>query len=74
MRTKRLTPDDTGYRHPYGEYESSPLWPLLDKGIRALVENKNLIERTDRSYIVGYLCKVVLSGQKGAKRKTTLAK
>jgi len=70
MKTKRLKPADPGYRHPYVDYEADPLWPLIEKGIADLVKNQDLIEQADRSYIVGYLCKVVSKGRKAQ----TLAK
>ncbi len=63
MKTKRLKPEDPGYRHPYVDYEADPLWPLIEKGIGDLVKNQDLIEQADRSYIVGYLCKVISKGQ-----------
>ena len=40
---ERVNPENG---HPYAEYESNPLWPLLDKGISNLVNNGDLIERT----------------------------
>lgn len=64
MKTKPLKPREPGYGHPYAEYEADPLWPLIQKGIDDLVKNQDLIERTERSYIVGYLCKVISQGQK----------
>jgi hypothetical protein len=63
MKTKRLKPGDPGYRHPYVDYEADPLWPLIEKGVDDLVKNQDLIEQEDRSYIVGYLCKVIPKGQ-----------
>jgi hypothetical protein len=71
MARKRLKPGDTGYRHPYVKYETDPLWPLIEKGIGDLVDNQDLIEQEDRSYIVGYLCKVISSGQKTAKKPSS---
>ena len=63
---------DAGYRHPYVKYEADPLWPLLEKGIGDLVRNQDLLEREDRNYIVGYLCKVIAKGTKGAKQPKSL--
>lgn len=67
MKTHPLKPGDSGYRHPYVDYEVDPLWPLIEKGIADLVKNQDLVEKEDRNYIVGYLCKVILKGQKRAK-------
>jgi hypothetical protein len=50
---------DPDYRHPYTEYESTPLWNALWKGVSDLVGNLDLVEKHDREYIVGYLCKTV---------------
>ena len=50
--------------HPYREYEGTPLWRALDKGIADLVENQDLEERTRREYIVGYLCKLLAGRRK----------
>jgi hypothetical protein len=46
--------------HPYSAYEDTETWHRLDEGITALVENKDLIEQTNRAYIVGSLCKALL--------------
>jgi hypothetical protein len=51
--------------HPYREYEGTPLWRALNKGIADLVENQDLEERTRREYIVGYLCKLLARRKKG---------
>jgi hypothetical protein len=68
LELSRLKPKDG---NPYTAYKSDPLWPLLDKGISELVKNGDLIERTDRAYIVGYLCQAVLSAK--PKKRRTLA-
>jgi hypothetical protein len=62
MRTKMPKPGNPMYRHPYTEYENDPLWPLIERGLSDLVENKDLVEKEDRNYIVGYLCKVIRAG------------
>jgi hypothetical protein len=45
--------------HPYAEYETLPVWQVIDAEISALVENKDLAEMTARPYIVGSLCKAL---------------
>ena len=57
---------DPGCRHPYVDYETDPLWPLIEHGIDDLVKNHDLIEQTGRDHIVGFLCKAILKGQKNA--------
>lgn len=46
--------------HPYVEYQSTPLWAVIEKAIDDLVENQDLIEQTSREIIVGYICKQIL--------------
>lgn len=58
-RTKKTRHGEPGYRHPYVEYEADPLWSLIERGITDLVENNDIVEKEDRSYIVGYLCKLI---------------
>jgi len=67
VKAKRAQVGDPDYRHPYVDYEADPMWPLIEKGIGALVDNQDLIEQEDRNYIVGYLCKVISKGLKKAK-------
>ena len=71
MRTKRAKDKPIVYEnapeHPYKKYESHPYWKRIEKGISDLVENQDLVERAARSYIVGYLCKMVLQRKRGHK-------
>jgi hypothetical protein len=46
-------------RHPYKHFEGKSIWKVLERGIGRLVDNGDLVERTRREYIVGYLCKQV---------------
>jgi hypothetical protein len=41
----------------YQEFEEMPVWPVVDQAIESLVQNKDLIEQTDRRYVVGFLIK-----------------
>ncbi len=43
--------------HPYVEFESDPLWLVVNDSIRELVENNDIHEQTAREYIVGYIVK-----------------
>lgn len=45
--------------HPYGKFEHTRLWAVINKGIDDLVENDDIEEMTQRENIVGYLCKLV---------------
>jgi hypothetical protein len=44
-------------KHPYQEYEGSEVWKVLEKGIKDLHANGDVVETTARPYIVGYLVK-----------------
>lgn len=46
---------------PYQEYQNSLYWNKLDQAISDLVKNQDLEEKTPREYIVGYLCKILLT-------------
>jgi hypothetical protein len=45
--------------HPYVAYESTSNWKALNEAIDELVANSDLIEKTNRAYIVGFLCKAL---------------
>jgi hypothetical protein len=45
--------------HPYVELEGTPLWNAVEAAINDLVVNRDLIEQTARTHIVGYICRVV---------------
>lgn len=49
----------SGMSHPYKQFEGTPLWETVNKGIDDLVENNDIEETTRREYIVGYLCKLI---------------
>jgi len=68
-KSKQITYGDRGYRHPYMDYEGTPMWSWVSKGIRDLANNRDLVEMEDRNYIVGYICKVVSKGQVRARSK-----
>lgn len=68
VQSRRVSSTSTHLRHPYRGYEGSPTWAVLEKGIRDLVENADIEEKTPRRYIVGYLCKL-LDGLQGEHRR-----
>jgi len=45
--------------HPYVAYEGTRNLKVLDRAIDELITNSDLIEQTDRAYIVGFLCKAL---------------
>jgi hypothetical protein len=58
---------------PYEAFEGSPAWIIVETAIRDLVENKDLIEQTDRRYVVGLIVERLnergLSAKRGRTRK-----
>ena len=72
--SKQVKYGESGYKHPYMEYEGTLMWSLVRKGIRDLVNNKDLIEIEDQRYIVGYLCKVISEGQKQSRVRRSPAR
>jgi hypothetical protein len=48
-------------KYPYAELEKMAAWAVLDKIVGDLTENKDIIEQTDRRYIVGYLIKELVN-------------
>lgn len=58
---------------PYEAFEGSPAWMVVETAIRDLVENKDLIEQTDRRYVVGLIVERLnergLSAKKGRAAK-----
>ena len=45
--------------HPYVSWEGTPLWEAIENAVADLSKNRDIIEETERKYIVGYLCKAV---------------
>jgi|GEM_PF-1649350 hypothetical protein len=43
--------------HPYQDYESLPVWNVLNNAIEDLIQNQDILEQTKRELIVGFLCK-----------------
>lgn len=56
------------HKHPYMEFERTPLWGAVEKGIQDLIDNQDLVATEHREYIVGYLCKII------TRRKKTILK
>lgn len=47
--------------HPYTEYTETELWRCLEEAILELERNRDIELTTSREYVVGYLCKKVMS-------------
>ena len=62
-------PKDYAYR----EFEDLFAWNIVNRAIGTLVKNKDLVEKTDRRYIVGFLLKV-LSDNGALKAKGNVAR
>ncbi len=57
----------SNHEHPYMLYQNTQNWELLSVAIEDLVRNRDLIVQTNRTYIVGYLCKTLAEGAKSVK-------
>ncbi|WFR57104.1 hypothetical protein QA584_26405 [Anaerocolumna sp. AGMB13025] len=44
---------------PYEEYKDTKIWNVIEFAGSNLVDNSGLEEKTDRRYIVVYLCKAL---------------
>ncbi len=42
--------------HPYGDYEQTPLWRVIDASIAELEQNQDMELKTTREHVIGYLC------------------
>ncbi len=47
--------------HPYDDLAGTPLWNVLEQAIEDLVLNRDIAESTPRPYIVGYLCRKIVT-------------
>ncbi len=50
--------------HPYVALEETPTWIAVESAIDDLVKNSDLVERTAREYVVGYLCRKIVANRK----------
>lgn len=60
-------------QHPYVQFEGTKAWSALDAELTALAQNNDLIEQTDRRYIVGSLCKALVEAGINTSGVTTAA-
>lgn len=58
-QTGQKTPADHSFAHPYLKYEGTTMWTSVETALTDLVANGDLVEQTNRKYIVGYFCKVL---------------
>jgi len=58
-RTDRKMPAKSGVEHPYVRYEEGAIWRAVESALHDLVANGDLVRKTNRKYIVGYICKVL---------------
>jgi hypothetical protein len=58
-RSKEQEQEAVRKKHPYQHLENDAAWRVLEKGIRALVKNGDVEEKTARTHIVGYLTQLL---------------
>lgn len=61
MDQKTKTKNPTRKKGPYDEYINSPLWSVIEKELKALEKNTDIVITTDSYYVVGYLVKALSS-------------
>lgn len=42
---------------PYQKFQATPAWEVVEQAIGKLINNSDLVEKTDRRYIVGFILK-----------------
>ncbi len=47
--------------HPYQEFEGTALWKAIDAEVHSLEDNGDLKLTTARAYVIGSLCKRLMS-------------
>jgi hypothetical protein len=55
--------------HPYKEFEGLIVWQTIDKAIAELEENQDLVLKTPREYVIGYLCKTLIEESRTSKNR-----
>ncbi|MEJ2218739.1 MAG: hypothetical protein P8099_19300 [Gemmatimonadota bacterium] len=45
---------------PYRQYESSPVWTVVEEAIRDLEDNQDIEVTTSHHYVIGYLCEQII--------------
>lgn len=49
--------------HPYAKYEGTALWHVVKKAIADLEANQDLSLNEWHQYVVGYVCKKLVTGE-----------
>lgn len=60
---KNMNSEQQLHKHPYIEYENTPMWNLIDKTISELEENHDIKLSTAKEYVIGYICKQIESSE-----------
>ena len=50
--------------HAYREFEGTYLWSIVDKAVDFLERHQDILIKTRRVYIVGFLCKSMAEGNR----------
>jgi hypothetical protein len=46
----------------YDIFKSDKMWTIIEKSIDKLVKNDDIVEKTDRDHIVGYIVENIIKG------------
>lgn len=55
---------------PYAEFRDSRFWSVVEESIEDLVANDDLLEKTSRAHIVGYIVSKLESLERGGDPET----
>lgn len=50
----------TQFSHPYKDLEETEIWKKVSQGIDDLVKNQDINITTQKEYVIGYLCKMII--------------
>jgi len=56
---------DESQPHPYTSLAGTALWTQVDRAIKELLQNRDLIETTADPHIVGYICNALVEAGVG---------
>ncbi len=66
-KIKHIESQNISPKHPYIEFEGTPLWLTVKKTISNLKKNQDLKLTTCNHYVVGYICKQIAHGNLATK-------
>ena len=50
-------------KNPYNKFTNSKLWQVISNALDDLIKNQDIKERTNKEYVIGYLCKKIIESK-----------